>query len=231
MLKKNNFLIIIPAYNEENNIENVVQLSKKYGDVCVIDDNSNDSTLEKLNKIDDIKIINHKINTHIPGAIISGMKYAYNNNYEYVICMDAGLSHNPDEIPKFKDFEDCDLLIGIRENAYNKPLLRVILSKVGNLIYNCSLNFPLSIFFLSKYKDLTSGFRRFSRKSIKLLLEKKILSKSYDFHLETTLYIYQNKLSINEVPITYSYTTSSINKSVVLDCFFFALKSILGFIK
>ena len=232
MKKNSNFLILIPAYNEENNIIEVVELSKKYADVCVINDSSSDSTLKKLNTCSNIKIINHKINTHIPGAIIDGMKYAYEQNYDYVITMDAGFSHNPNEIPRFIDYMDCDLLIGIRSIISNKPsVYRILLSKIGNFLYNVSLDFPSSIIFFSKYKDLTSGFRRFSKKSIKIILEKKIHSKSYDFHLETVFYIYKKKKHIYETPISYQYTNSSLNNKVVLDCIVLWLKAIFGFIK
>ena len=222
--KKSDTLIIIPAYNEEDNILKVVELSKKYADVCVVNDNSSDRTYEILKTINNIKIINHKYTTHIPGATLDGLIFANHENYDYAITMDAGLSHDPNEIPLFMNFEHCDLLIGVRQKIVEKPIYRYFLTKVGNLIYNISLNFPFSILKLNKYKDLTSGFRRFSKKSIQLISKKKINSKSYDMHLETVFQIYKNKYHIQEVFISYYYSSSSINFKTVLDCIIFSLK-------
>ena len=98
-----------------------------------------------MKTINNIKIINHKYTTHIPGATLDGLIFAKHENYDYAITMDAGLSHDPNEIPLFMNFEHCDLLIGVRQRFVYKPIYRHFLTKVGNLVYNISLNFPFSI--------------------------------------------------------------------------------------
>jgi len=221
-------LVVIPAYNEEDNIEEVVLRAKKYADVCVINDNSSDATPEILNRIDGIHVIHHEKNTHIPGGLLDGMKYAVDHDYDYAIAMDAGLSHDPDEIPRFISHPPSDLAIGTRITKKNTLLYRRCLSKVGNFIYNICLDFPASVFRRRYYKDITSGFRRYSNKSMKLILSKKIESKTFDILFETAMYVYKNKLILSEVPITYDFSNSSLNAGVVKDCMKMCLKTIVS---
>ncbi len=173
MKKHNDYLIIIPAYNEEDTIEELIIRAKKFADVCVINDNSNDATPEILGRFSDIHVIHHEKNTHIPGGLLDGMRYAVSKGYAYGIAIDAGLSHNPDEIPRFIDHPHSDLAIGTRIDKTNTPLFRKALSFVGNIIYNCSLEFPASIFKLKYYKDISSGYRRYSNKTMHLIISKK----------------------------------------------------------
>lgn len=125
-MERNKTLLIIPAYNEEETIRELVERGKKYIEVCVIDDHSSDKTPHILRDISGIHIITHEVNTHIPGAVLDGMQYAVIQNYDYAITMDAGLSHNPDEIPRFLDAPDCDLVIGVRTQKIKTPLYRKI---------------------------------------------------------------------------------------------------------
>ena len=154
------------------------------------------------------------------------MRYAVTEGYAYAIAIDAGLSHNPDEIPLFIEHAHSDLAIGTRTVKTNTPLYRKALSFVGNLIYNCSLEFPASLFKLQYYRDISSGYRRYSNKSMQLLLSKKIESKSFDILFETMMYVYRNKLVISEVPITYDFSNSSLNPNVVKDCLRMCLRVI-----
>jgi len=224
--KNSDYLIIIPAYNEEDTIEELVIRAKKFADVCVINDNSNDATPEILGKFSDIHVIHHEKNTHIPGGLLDGMRYAVAQRYAYGIAIDAGLSHNPDEIPKFIDHSHSDLAIGTRLVKTNTPLFRKALSFAGNIIYNCSLEFPASIFRRKYYQDISSGYRRYSNKAMQIILSKKIESKSFDILFETVMYVYRNRLTISEVPITYDFSNSSLNPNVVKDCLRMCFKAV-----
>jgi dolichol-phosphate mannosyltransferase len=226
MEKKSDYLVIIPAYNEEDTIEELIIRAKKFADVCVINDNSKDATPEILEKFSDIHVIHHEKNTHIPGGLLDGMRYAVSKGYAYGIAIDAGLSHNPDEIPRFIDHPHSDLAIGTRMVKTNTPLFRKALSFVGNIIYNCSLEFPASIFKRKYYKDISSGYRRYSNKAMQLIVSKKIESKSFDVLFETVMYVYRNRLTISEVPITYDFSNSSLNPNVVKDCLRMCLRVI-----
>lgn len=225
-MKNSDFLIVIPAYNEEATIKELVTRARMFGDVCVVDDCSIDATPEILKNIQNIHVIRHEKNTHIPGAIMDGLQYANKHKYKYAVTLDSGFSHNPDEIPLFKKAPHSDLLIGSRTIKINTPLYRKFLSTVGNYIYNISLDFPRSIFKKIYYKDITSGFRRYSEKAIALLVSKKMESKSFDFLFESAMFIYKNGFKISEIPISYNTSNSSLNSRVVGDCIFMCLKTI-----
>ena len=226
MEKNSDYLIIIPAYNEEDTIEELVVRAKKFADVCVINDNSKDETPEILGRFPDIHVIHHEKNTHIPGGLLDGMRYAVEQGYVYGIAIDAGLSHNPDEIPRFMEHPHSDLAIGTRMVKTNTPLFRKALSFVGNIIYNASLEFPASIFKRKYFKDISSGYRRYSNKAMQLIISKKMESKSFDVLFETVMYSYRNRLVISEVPITYDFSNSSLNPNVVKDCLAMCFKVI-----
>jgi len=215
--KTSNCLIIIPVYNEEETIKQVVLGAKEYADVCVIDDGSSDSTLDILKNIKNIHVISHSINTHIPGCLRDGMKYAVAKNYDYALSMDAGLSHDPKEIPLFMGKNKADLVIGYRKKKLNTPIYRRALSKIGNLTYNICLGFEQSMFGIY-YKDITSGFRRYSYKAMKLLLSKDMESRSFDIMVESIHHICKHNLTISEVPITYRFSSSSLNFKTIRDC-------------
>ncbi len=87
-------------------------------------------------------VIHHERNTHMPGGLLDGMRYAVEQGYDYAIAMDAGLSHNPDELPRFIDHPHADLVLGMRTTKTNTPLFRRALSKAGNFVYNASLDCP-----------------------------------------------------------------------------------------
>jgi dolichol-phosphate mannosyltransferase len=193
----------------------------------VIDDNSRDATAEILRRFSDIHVIRHERNTHIPGGLLDGMRYAVECGYAYGIAMDAGLSHNPDEIPRFMQYGHADLVIGTREIKYHVPLFRQLLSATGGFIYNICLDFPRSVWKRQYFKDITSGYRRYSNRAMQLIISKQIRSRSFDILFETAMYIYRNDLTISEVPITYTFSNSSLNSNVVKDCLKMCFRALL----
>ena len=217
MERSHTCITIIPAYNEEETINRVVRGALGYTDVCVIDDGSSDFTPTILKRIKGVHVMHHKTNTHIPGCIRDGMRYAVEHGYRYAITMDAGLSHDPDEISRFLKHPRADLILGCRVVNYNTPLHRRVLSRIGNLIYNICLDFP-STLFGRRYRDVTSGFRRYSSSAMKLILAHELESKSYDIMLETAHLIRTNHLRIAEVDISYRYSNSSLNSRVIWNC-------------
>jgi hypothetical protein len=137
--------------------------------------------------------------------------------------MDAGLSHDADDIPGFMRQEHADLVIGWRRKKINAPLFRRGLSNVGNLIYNFCLDFPC-ISFRKYYRDISSGFRKYSNRAMKLLLSGDMHSRSFDIMLETAYRIYKNGLIISEIPVKYSFTSSSLNMKTIVDCIAMCLR-------
>ena len=88
-------LVVIPAYNEADTIEEVVTGALAYAPVLVVNDGSRDRTGEIAAAIPGCEVIHHAKNTHIPGAIIDGFRHALAGHYDYAVTMDAGLSHDP----------------------------------------------------------------------------------------------------------------------------------------
>jgi dolichol-phosphate mannosyltransferase len=209
---RNRTIAIIPAYNEEKNIAQVVRRSLKFADVCVVDDGSRDKTAEIVMSIPKAKCIRHVKNTHIAQAILDGMRYALENNYDYIITMDAGLSHKPEELINFIKAPHSDLTMGIRSVKSSVPLYRRFLSFLANLMFNMAMQ---TLHTKPMFHDVTSGFRRYSKKSVRLLLGKRLRSKAFDFHTEVLVIIFRNGLTINEIPISYEFTGSSFNYKVL----------------
>jgi len=208
-------LVIIPAYNEEATIERVVRLSQQHADVCVVDDGSKDRTPEILAHLPGVHCIRHDKNTHIPGAVLDGMRYACDAGYDFCITMDAGLSHDPNAIPQFLAHANADLVIGYREKKVRVPGYRKVLSWGGTLLMNFALDPRKAVTRRGWLQDATSGFRMYSRKAVALLLHAKMKSRSFDFHLEALAHVYRNGLRIKEIPIVYVHSNSSLRWKVV----------------
>ena len=209
-------LVLIPAYNEEKTIKEVVKRSLRFYDVCVVNDGSKDDTRKIVESIPGAVCITHVKNTHIPQTVLDGMRYGLKHGYKYVITMDAGLSHRPEELPNFIKAPDADLIVGFRARKNDVPWFRSVLSYGAKILINFSLRPIGSGLPRAKFKDVTSGFRRYSRRAMKLLLSRKMKAKTFDFHTEALMLIYRNGQSIKEIPITYRFTGSSLNTKVVM---------------
>jgi dolichol-phosphate mannosyltransferase len=214
---------LIPAYNEEKSIERVVRGALKYTDVCVIDDASVDSTAAILETIEDVHVIHHETKTHIPGCILDGMRYVLEQGYAFAITMDAGLSHDPDEIPCFIQHTNADLVLGCRIVHHDTPFYRRVLSKVGNLFYNICLDFPETLFG-TRYRDMTSGFRMYSHRAMTVITASGLESASFDVILETVHILYTHHHRIEEVDISYRFSNSSLKAGVIMNCLHMCVK-------
>ena len=211
-------LIIIPAFNEEQTIAEVVRRAQPYGDVCIVNDASTDRTAEIIESLEGVHCIHHEKNTHIPGAVMDGMRYAVEQEYPCAIAMDAGLSHDPTEIPGFLALQDqADVVIGRRDRKTDTPWFRSLLSWAGNILYNYALDPSRIIWKKASFGDVTSGYRLYSRRTMQLLLSRKLESRSFDFIIEALMYAYRNQHVITETPIHYHFTGSSLNWKVIRD--------------
>lgn len=160
-------LIIIPAYNEAENIKNVVEnLKNNYNmfDYIVVNDGSKDDTA-KICKKNNYNLLNLPINLGLAGAFQAGMKYAFYHGYDYAIQYDGDGQHNPEyiqEMVKCAEASQTDIVIGSRFVIEKKPLSLRMLGSI--LIEMC-------IFLTTgkKIKDSTSGMRLYSRRMIKKL--------------------------------------------------------------
>lgn len=164
---KDRVLFVIPAYNEAENIEKVIKEIKKdvnYADILVINDCSKDNT-EEIVKKNKIKCINNIFNMRYAMAVQTGIKYAYQNGYDYVIQMDADGQHIAKEAEKLyleMKKSDCDIVIGSRylvDMGYPCPKMRRIGTKIFEKI--------IKLFCKKRIADPLSGFQCLNKDVIK----------------------------------------------------------------
>ena len=213
-----NIVIVIPTYNENKNIgiliEKIRSLNSKYNlDILIIDDNSPDETYKTINHIQQndsrLHLIKRKAKLGLGSAYCEGFKWAINNNFDFLIQMDADLSHSPEDILEFlKDMNDKTLLIGSRYktgvNVVNWPLQRLILSYLANVY----ARFITGI----KVNDLTSGFKCIPINILKKINIDNIKSEGYSFQIEVNCLCVYNDFDIKEQPIIFYDRTNGISK-------------------
>lgn len=214
-----NSLIIIPTYNEIENIELIIRkVFSLYNKVhvLVVDDNSPDGTAQKveelqLEKPDRLFIMKRKGKQGLGTAYIAGFKYALERHYEYIFEMDADFSHNPADLNKLyhqcKDHK-ADLAIGSRYkngvNVVNWPMNRVLMSYFASKYVSLITGMPIN--------DSTAGFVCYKRELLKNLQLDKIKFVGYAFQIEMKFKSWLKGFSVQEVPIVFTDRTRGVSK-------------------
>ena len=154
-------LIIMPAFNEERTVGDVIIKAKKYGDVLVINDASSDST-EKAARRCGALIINHKENRGLGASLRDGFRYAIEKKYDVAVTIDADGQHDPEEISKLieKTEEGYDFVLGHRIKT-KYPFFK----RFGGLFLNYATNFISG----TNLNDTESGFRAIKAHALKTL--------------------------------------------------------------
>lgn len=209
-------MIVIAARNEASNIGVVIRKSLEYGDVIVVDDASEDFTAV-ASILAGAMLVKHETRTHIKQACVDGFRFALGRDYRYLIQMDAGLSHDPDEIPKLlRALEPARMVLGSRflPGAVSKQTLwRRFLSRGGTLLVHLATGMT--------FTDVGSGFRAFEIKLLRELERESVLSDlratAHAFQFELLWQVYKHGYRITEVPITYTAGESSVNTKVILE--------------
>lgn len=187
-------LLIVPAYNEEENIVRVCKnLRENYSqyDFVVVNDGSKDRTLE-LCKENDFPVIALPVNLGLAGAFQTGMKYAYRNGYDYAVQFDADGQHLPEYIENMitEVEKGKDIVIGSRFVTEKKPLsLRMFGSHLIAGTIRVTTGF--------KIKDPTSGMRIFNRETIREFAEK----LNYGPEPDTIAYMIKKGKKVSEVQV------------------------------
>jgi len=215
-MERRPLLVVIPAYNEAETIDEVVTRSLAHADVCVVDDCSTDDTAARVEAIGRAHLVRHRQNTHIAGALLDGFRFASERGYEYCITMDAGLSHDPDAVPLFRA-RPADLVIGARAARLDAPRYRQALSWGARTLTNLALERRFVPWGGARLRDTTSGFRMYSRRAYELLLAAPMRSRSFDFHLEALAYVFRAGFRIEEIDITYRFSNSSLRPEIVVE--------------
>ncbi|ATA90163.1 dolichyl-phosphate beta-D-mannosyltransferase [Capnocytophaga stomatis] len=218
-------LVIIPTYNEIENIEAIIRAvfeqSEKFH-ILIVDDNSPDKTAEKVRELQqifpeklflEVRIEKKGLGT----AYIHGFKWALQHNYDYIFEMDADFSHNPADLLRL--YKECaengsDMAIGSRYvkgvNVVNWPLQRILLS------YGASLY--VKIITGMKIHDPTAGFICYSRKVIEAIELDKVEFVGYAFQIEMKYKAHLKRFKITEVPIIFTDRAkgkSKMNGSII----------------
>ena len=200
--------VIIPLYNEENTIKNVIERIPNYHhyEIIVVDDGSTDDSIKKVKEIHNrnIKLIKHKKNQGYGAAILTGME---NSCGDYLITLDSDGQHNPEEIPNLLEpliNNRADLVIGSRylgKCHYKMPFY----ARVGAYF----INFFLRMLYLQEVHDNQCGFRALRRDSIKIT--KGIKRKGMGFSTEILFKAAYNNYRIKEVPISVNSRTFGVS--------------------
>ena len=232
-------LIIIPTYNERENIQKLIKeilnLEEEFH-ILVIDDNSPDGTgkvVEELaNKYLRIKVIHRKKKMGLASAYIAGFKYALKKNYDLIFEMDADLSHRPQALLEFLEkTKEYDLIIGSRYlhgvRILNWPFRRLLLSKLATQYVKLITGLPLT--------DATSGFKCFKRKVLENINLDKIYSEGYSFQIEMNFRVWKKGYKMIEIPIVFverKIGTTKISKRIILEAIFIVWKfRLMNFLK
>jgi dolichol-phosphate mannosyltransferase len=186
---------------------------------AVFDKNCRDGTVDLLRdlakEVPDLKVVWAPENTCVVDAYIKGYKEALAAGCEWILEIDAGFSHQPDEIPRFfeKMADGYDCVFGSRfcegGSFTDSPWRRRFISRGGTILANMLLGTRLA--------DMTSGFEMFTNRSLATVLEKGIRSKGHFF--QTEIKAYCRKMKVVEVPIHYSNPSQNVNTAVMLDSF------------
>lgn len=210
---------IIPAYNEEKHIEEVISNVKKYvDDVIVVDDGSQDKTSEKAKKAN--LVLRHIVNLGKGVALKTGMIAALKKKADIIITIDADGQHSPGDIPGLiKALDGNDVVLGVRKESEKVPFVK----KIGNR----GLNFLFRILFGLKVSDTQSGFRVFTLGACRKLTWN---SQGYAVETEILTKIKKHNLKFVEVPISTVYLDNYKGTSI-FDGLRIGLKMILWKLK
>jgi len=212
-------LIIIPTYNERENIEITIKSIRALNldvdtGILVVDDNSPDGTgefVEELSrKVEEVHILHRPAKLGLGSAYIAGFKWALSRpEIRFVFEMDADFSHDPVALPEFlKEIKDADVVLGSRYldgvTVVNWPLSRLFLSVGANIYTRIVTGMPV--------KDATGGFKCFRREVLESLPLDKIRSDGYSFQIEVNFLVWKKGFRIKEIPIVFVDRTAGASK-------------------
>ena len=224
---KHNSLIIIPTFDEAENISTlilkIISLNQN-SDILVVDDNSPDGTsdivknLKKGNR-DKLFLIKREKKGGLGSAYKEGFNWALKKDYKYIFQMDADLSHNPIEIKNLMKYlinNECHVAVGSRYiegvSVVNWPLSRIFLSYFANVYVRIITSMPV--------KDSTSGFVGYSNEALSSLDIDKIKFNGYAFQIEMKFKLWKKKFKLKEHQIIFvnrEHGKSKMNKNIIFE--------------
>ena len=218
-MAKSDSVIIIPTYNEKENIEKMIRtlISLEHSfDILVVDDGSPDGTAAIVKRMqvefpERVFIIERSGKLGLGTAYIAGFKWALKENYEYIFEMDADFSHNPNDVPRL--YEACavdgaDLSVGSRYvtgvNVVNWPMGRVLMSYFASKYVRFVTGLPVY--------DTTAGFNCYRRSVLETIDLDSIRFKGYAFQIEMKFVTHKCGFTIKEVPVVFVNRVLGVSK-------------------
>ncbi|MDD7256906.1 MAG: polyprenol monophosphomannose synthase [Prevotellaceae bacterium] len=215
-----NCIVIIPTYNEKENIEKIIRavfnLEKRFH-ILVIDDGSPDGTATIVKGLMEdefsgrLFLIERSGKLGLGTAYIAGFKWALEHEYDYVFEMDADFSHDPKDLPRLYSAchdEGFDMAIGSRYvsgvNVVNWPIGRVLMSYFASKYVRMVTGF--------KIHDTTAGFKCYKRRVLETIELEKIRFKGYAFQIEMKYTAYKIGFKIKEVPVIFVNRREGVSK-------------------
>ena len=218
-------IVIIPTYNERENIENIIRavFGLEHGfHILVVEDNSPDGTADIVKQLQREEFADRLFMLQRPGkqglgtAYIAGFRWALEHGYEYIFEMDADFSHNPADLPRLYAAchdEGADVSIGSRYvsgvNVVNWPMGRVLMSYFASKYVRLITGLPIH--------DTTAGFVCYRRRVLQTIPLDSIRFKGYAFQIEMKFTAYKYAFRIKEVPVIFinrELGTSKMNSSI-----------------
>lgn len=219
-------LVIIPTYNEFDNIAPLVRALDAVPvecDVLFVDDDSPDQTAQAIRSVSEhhpwVLLLSRSQKAGIASAYRAGFAYALKKGYQTIVQMDADLSHNPQRLPELlQKVQHCDLVIGSRYvcggGVSDWAFKRSLLSRFANLFARFLL--------YSRINDWTSGYKCFRSSILKVIDYSSLQSKGYAFQIEMVNRCFLKGLQIKEVPIVFRgrvYEDSKMSFGIVIEAF------------
>lgn len=227
-------IVIIPTYNERENIENIIRAVfalEKVFHILIIEDGSPDGTANIVKPLQQefperLFMIERKGKLGLGTAYIAGFKWSLEHNYEYIFEMDADFSHNPADLPRLYKAcaeEGADVSIGSRYvsgvNVVNWPMGRVLMSYFASKYVRLITGLPIH--------DTTAGFKCYRREVLQTIDLDGIRFKGYAFQIEMKFTAYKCGFKIVEVPVIFinrELGTSKMNSSIFGEAVFGVIK-------
>ena len=233
-MAKSDSVIIIPTYNEKENIEKMIRtlLSLEHSfDILVVDDGSPDGTAAIVKCLqgefpERVFLIERSGKLGLGTAYIAGFKWALKEGYEYIFEMDADFSHNPDDVPRLYKacaVEGADLSVGSRYvtgvNVVNWPMGRVLMSYFASKYVRFVTGLPVY--------DTTAGFNCYRRSVLETINLDAIRFKGYAFQIEMKFVTHKCGFTIKEVPVIFVNRVLGVSKmsgGIFSEAFFGVIK-------
>ena len=211
-------IVIIPTYNEIENIESIVRAVfslEKVFHILIVDDNSPDGTAQKVVELqtefsEKLFLEVRKKKSGLGTAYVHGFKWALKRNYEFIFEMDADFSHNPKDLERLHEacVNGADLAVGSRYvtgvNVVNWPLSRVLLSYFASVYVRMITGM--------KIMDATAGFICYKKHVLETINLDKIKFIGYAFQIEMKYRAFAKKFNIQEVPVIFTDRTKGQSK-------------------